>query len=243
MPSQNHTTSYPADATAALPVRQALWAMRDEAYQAFQSGLIPTLDSARVIGVRTPQLRKYAASLNGTAEAERFLLQLPHFYYEENNLHSMLIAKIGDFGRALTETERFLPCIDNWATCDLPRPGVFAKHLPQLEERVRAWVRAEESYTVRYGLGTLLSLYLGEAFRPAHCELAAAVRSQEYYVNMMVAWYFATALAKQYETAVSFLEQERLPLWTHNRTIQKAVESYRISPEKKAYLRTLRRRA
>ena len=224
-------------------IQNTLFALRDPAYQAFQSKLIPTMDPALVIGVRMPALRKLAKELAGTPDAEVFLKELPHRYYEENNLHGLLISALPDYAAAAAALEDFLPHVDNWATCDLLSPRAFRRHPPELPEQIRRWIRDERPYTVRFGLGMLMQFYLDGEFRPAYLDLAAGVRREEYYVRMMAAWYFATALAKQYDAAIPYLEERRLDRWTHNKTIQKAVESFRITPEQKAYLRQLRWRA
>ena len=224
-------------------IQNMLFALRDPAYQAFQSKLIPTMDPSLVIGVRVPALRKLAKELAGTPEAEDFLQQLPHRYYEENNLHGLLISALPDYGAVAAALEAFLPHVDNWATCDLLSPKAFRKHPAGLPEQIRRWTADAYAYTVRFGLGMLMSFYLDGEFRPEYLDLAAGVRREEYYVKMMVAWYFATALAKQYGAALPYLEDRRLDRWTHNKTIQKAVESYRIPPERKEALRALRWRA
>ena len=224
-------------------IQNTLFALRDPAYQAFQSRLIPTMDPALVIGVRMPALRKLAKELAGTPEAETFLRELPHRYYEENNLHGLLISALPDYAAAVAALESFLPHVDNWATCDLLSPRAFRCHPAELPEQIRRWVRDEGPYTVRFGLGMLMQFYLDGEFRPAYLALAAGVRREEYYVRMMVAWYFATALAKQYDAALPYLEERRLDRWTHNKTIQKAVESFRITPAQKNELRSLRWRA
>ena len=224
-------------------IQNTLFALRDPAYQAFQSKLIPTMDPALVIGVRMPALRKLAKELAGTPDAEDFLKELPHRYYEENNLHGLLISALPDYAAAAAALEDFLPHVDNWATCDLLSPRAFRRHPPELPEQIRRWIRDEQPYTVRFGLGMLMQFYLDGEFRPAYLDLAAGVRREEYYVRMMAAWYFATALAKQYDAAIPYLEERRLDRWTHNKTIQKAVESFRITPEQKAYLQQLRWRA
>lgn len=229
------------DSSAAVQkIQEKLFELQDVKYKEFHSGLIPTIDSETIIGVRTPQIRKLARELSKSPEAEAFLKQLPHKYYEENNLHGALIAQMKDYNRVIDELERFLPYIDNWATCDLISPKVFKKHLPQLIERIKIWMDSDRIYTVRFGIGMLMGFYLDDAFKPEYPELVAAVISEEYYVNMMIAWYFATALAKQYTAVVPYLEQNRLEKWTHNKTIQKAIESYRITEEQKAYLRGLK---
>ena len=165
---------------------------------------------------------------------------LPHTYYEENNLHGFLIETIRDYYAAANAIEAFLPYIDNWATCDLMSPKVFKKHLPELYEKILVWLNSDETYTVRFGIGMLMSFYLDEHFHPEMLELVAGIRSDEYYINMMIAWYFATALAKQYDAALPYIQNQRLEKWTHNKAIQKAIESYRISDDTKAYLRTLK---
>ena len=224
-------------------IQKLLFDRQDPAYRAFQSKLMPTVDPETVIGVRTPALRRLAKELAKTPAAEDFLHQLPHRYYEENNLHGLLISSIPDNDAAVAALEEFLPYVDNWATCDLLSPKAFRTHPPELPEQIRRWVENERPYTVRFGLGMLLSFYLDEEFRPEYLDLAAGLRRDEYYVKMMVAWYFATALAKQYQAALPYVEEHRLDRWTHNKTIQKAVESYRITPEQKAYLRSLRWKA
>ncbi len=217
-----------------------LFELQDPRYRDFHSRLMPTIDKETIIGVRTPALRKLAKEYAKMPESAEFLKQLPHRYYEENNLHGFLIEGIKDYDACMEAVNRFLPYVDNWATCDLMAPKVFAKHLSEVEEQARRWIASGETYTVRYGIGTLMRYYLDEHFSVAYPELVASVRSEEYYVNMMIAWYFATALAKQYEAVLPFLEQRRLPKWTHNKAIQKAVESYRITDEQKAYLKTLK---
>ena len=224
-------------------ISEKLFDLQDKAYQAFQSKLMPNVSPDAIIGVRTPLLRKLAAELAGTPQAEEFLRVLPHKYYEENNLHAFLVEKIRNFDTALTETERFLPYIDNWATCDCFCPRAFAKHKPELLTSIRRWLDSDQIYTVRYAMGMLMRYYLDGEFNPEYLAWVAAVHSEEYYLNMMRAWYFATALAKQPEAALPWLTQRRLDVWTHNKTIQKAVESFRISPEMKQRLRALRIRA
>ena len=214
--------------------------MQDLAYRDFHSNLMPGIDKNTIIGIRTPQLRKFAKQLAQTEEAEQFLRQLPHQYYEENNLHMMLVAQIKDYESCLAELERFLPYVDNWATCDLPVPKCFEKHKKELITVIRKWISSEKTYIVRYGIGLLLRLYLDADFDPMYLELVTAVRSEEYYVNMMIAWYLATALAKQWEETIPYLEERRLLEWVHRKTIQKAVESYRITKEQKEYLCSLR---
>lgn len=224
-------------------IRARLFALQDEGYRAFHSRLMPTVPLETVIGVRVPALRRLAKRLAGTPQAEAFLQELPHIYYEENNLHAFLLESIRDYDAALAATEKFLPYIDNWATCDSFCPKVFAKHKEDLLPVLRRWMASDHPYTVRYGMEMLMRYYLDEDFRPEHLAWAAAVHSGEYYINMMRAWYFATALAKQPEAALPWLTARRLDVWTHNKTIQKAVESSRIPAETKAFLRTLRVRS
>lgn len=221
-------------------LQKQLFELQDLKYRDFHSKLMPETDKETVIGIRTPVLRKFAKEFAGTSEAEAFLRQLPHRYYEENNLHMMLITGIKDYEKCMEEIQRFLPCIDNWATCDYPAPKCFARHKDQVLEEAKRWISSGETYVIRYGIGMLMRLFLDEDFSSEYLEMAAAVQSQEYYVNMMIAWYFATALAKQYDAALPYIENRRLDRWTHNKAIQKAIESYRVSAEQKAYLRTLR---
>ena len=221
-------------------LQQQLFALQDETYREFHSKLMPDINKEAVIGIRIPVLRRFAGEFAKKPEAREFLQQLPHQYYEENNLHMMLITAEKDYEKCLAEVERFVPYIDNWATCDLPAPKCFEKHKKELITVIRKWISSEKIYVVRYGIGLLLRLYLDADFDPAYLELVTAVQSEEYYVNMMIAWYLATALAKQWEETIPYLEERRLSEWVHRKTIQKAVESYRITKEKKEYLRSLR---
>lgn len=221
-------------------LQKQLFELQDLKYRDFHSKLMPETDKKTVIGIRTPVLRKFAKEFAGTSEAEAFLRQLPHRYYEENNLHMMLITGIKDYEKCMEEIQRFLPCIDNWATCDYPAPKCFARHKDQVLEEAKRWISSGETYVIRYGIGMLMRLFLDEDFSSEYLEMAAAVQSQEYYVNMMIAWYFATALAKQWDAAVPYIEQHKLSDWVHRKTIQKAVESYRITPEQKEYLKGFR---
>lgn len=222
-------------------IQKRLFALQDEKYRDFCAKLTPNLDKSVIIGVRTPELRKLAKELSGKQTAAAFMESLPHEYYEENNLHGFLVEQIKDYDACADAVERFLPYVDNWATCDQMNPKVFKKHRAELLERIKVWLRAKETYTVRFGIGMLMSHYLDENFSLEYLELVAGLRSQEYYVNMMIAWYFATALAKQYDAALPYIQQERLDAWTHNKAIQKALESYRVSEEHKKELRGLKR--
>ena len=224
-------------------IRARLFALQDPAYRDFQSRLMPTVDPATVIGVRMPQLRKLARELTATPDAGAFLSALPHQYYEENTLHGLILSLMSDYAAAVAALDRFLPYVDNWATCDCISPRAFLRHPHLLPRQLHSWMHSAHPYTVRFGIGMLMQLYLDDAFQPNYLDWVAEVHSEEYYVNMMIAWYFATALAKQPQAALPLLQQNRLPTWVHNKTIQKAVESYRIPPEQKAYLRTLRRKS
>ncbi|MFR3767518.1 MAG: DNA alkylation repair protein [Blautia sp.] len=221
-------------------IREDLFAMQDLSYRDFHSRLMPDVDKAAVIGVRVPELRKYVKELAKDPEIQEFLDDLPHQYYEENNVHGFLIQQMKEYEKCMEELEKFLPYINNWATCDMTSPKVFKKHKEELLEAVRRWIASDHVYTVRYGIGMLMQHYLDEDFREEYPQMVSEIQSEEYYVNMMIAWYFATALAKQYETILPYIEKQKLDVWTHNKTIQKACESYRITPEQKAYLRTLK---
>ena len=221
-------------------IQKHLFELQDMAYRDFHSRLMPDIDKETVIGIRVPVLRKYAKSIAGTELAEKFIKELPHRYYEENNLHMMLITRIKDYEKCLSEIERFLPYIDNWATCDFPAPKCFENHKEDLLPVIKRWIASSETYTIRYGIGMLMRLYLNEDFDPKYVRIVAEVKSDEYYVNMMIAWYMATALAKQWDAVIPYIEEHRMPDWVHRKTIQKAVESYRITDEQKKYLKGYR---
>lgn len=221
-------------------IREELFRLQDPDYRDFQSRLIPTMSTDRMIGVRTPELRKFAKELGKRPDKDEFLENLPHRYYDEDQLHAFLLSEMKDYGECLAAVERFLPFVNNWATCDQMSPRVFRKHRTELLKPIRDWLVSEQPYTVRFGVGMLMEHYLDGDFDLAYPEMVARLRSDEYYVNMMIAWYFATALAKQYDAVLPFLEEQRLDGWTHNKAIQKAIESRRITPEQKAYLRGLK---
>ncbi|MBR2660112.1 MAG: DNA alkylation repair protein [Clostridiales bacterium] len=221
-------------------IRRELHRLQDTKYRDLQIQIIPSVKPESIIGVRTPELRKMAKTLAGEEGTGSFLEDLPHRYFEENQLQAFIISGMKDYTACLAELERFLPYVDNWATCDQMSPRVFRKHRPELLKSIDRWIASGETYTVRFGIGMLMEHYLDEDFDPAYPEKAAAVRSEEYYVNMMIAWYFATALAKQYDAVLPFIEERRLDPWTHNKAIRKAVESFRITPEQKEYLKTLK---
>ena len=222
-------------------LQQHLFGMRDATYAAFIAKLTPGFPPSHFIGVRVPLLRTIARSFaKEEAASQRFLSHLPHSYYEEDMLHGMLISLVKDYDRCLDLTDRFLPYVDNWAVCDTLSPKVFAKHKAQLLENILRWSSSSHTYTCRFGLRMLMTHFLDDSFSADFLEIPAAIRSEEYYVKMMVAWFFATALAKQWEATLPYLENRQLDPWTHRKTIQKAIESYRIPPERKDYLRTLR---
>ena len=223
-------------------LQQNLFGMRDAAYAAFIAKLTPGFPPSHFIGVRVPLLRTIARSFaKEEAASQSFLSHLPHSYYEEDMLHGMLISLVKDYDRCLDLTDRFLPYVDNWAVCDTLSPKVFAKHKAQLLENILRWSSSSHTYTCRFGLRMLMTHFLDDSFSADFLEIPAAIRSEEYYVKMMVAWFFATALAKQWEATLPYLEKRQLDPWTHRKTIQKAIESYRIPPERKDYLRTLRK--
>lgn len=221
-----------------MTVLEELFALQDEAYAKFQSKLMPTIPRELVIGVRVPALRKLAKQLRSREEG--FLTELPHRYYDENLLHGILISQITDFNRCIQMLEVFLPYVDNWAVCDTMSPMVLSKNRGALLPVLCRWITSEHTYTCRFGLLCLMRYYLDDDFSREYLELAASVRSDEYYVNMMISWFFATALAKQWNATIPYLEQRKLPDWIHRKTILKARESYRITPAQKVYLSTLR---
>ena len=223
-----------------MNIRETLLSLQDGKFAAFQARLIPNVAPECILGVRTPELRKLARQLRGSSDAEAFLNTLPHEFFEENNLHAFLLCGIKDFERCVQAVEDFLPYVDNWATCDQLRPKAFARNRQALLPRIRSWLDSDRTYTQRFGIGMLMSHFLDEDFREEYLCWVSDIHSEEYYVNMMIAWYFATALAKQYRAALPYIEERRLGPWIHNKTIQKALESYRVSEEHKACLKTLK---
>ncbi len=221
-----------------MQIIERLQAMSDPVYADFQRKLIPTVARDAILGVRTPALRVMAKEMIKAGEAEAFADALPHTYFDENQLHAFILSKEKDFTKCLDRVTAFLPYVDNWATCDQMSPKAFAKHKEELLPVIQRWLRSDHVYTARFAIGMLMQHYLDAQFDPVYLKWVSAVRSGEYYVNMMIAWYFATALAKQYDSALPYIRDHRLPPWTHNKAIQKAVESSRISPEKKAELKT-----
>ena len=221
-------------------VREKIFLMQDLKYKEFHSKLIPTVESDLVIGVRTPELRKFAKEFSKTDMAGEFLQILPHKYYEENNLHAFIISSLKDFDETVEYLNAFLPFVDNWATCDMMRPVVFKKHRSELLAEIEKWLKSNETYTIRFAIEMLMVHFIEEGFDISYPQKVAEIRSDEYYVKMMIAWYFATALAYRYEEILPFIENKNLDPWTHNKAIQKSVESYRITTEQKEYLKTLK---
>ena len=223
-----------------MKAQELLFQLQDKGYRDFHSKLIPTIPVETIIGVRIPTIRKLAKEYGKDPESLEFLKQLPHAYYDENILHALLVAEIKDYEVCVKEVECFLPYVDNWAVCDIFSPKVFRKNKDKLIEKIKKWAASEHPYTCRFGMEMLMTHFLDEDFRVEYLEIPAAVHSGEYYVNMMIAWFYATALAKQWDAAVGYIEKKCLDPWTHNKTIQKARESYRITREQKEYLKTLK---
>ena len=226
--------------TNSVDITAQLFALQDKAYADFQSKLLPIVSRETVIGVRTPNLRKMAKQVCKTPAAQEFLQSLPHRYFDENQLHAFVLSEEKDFDKCLALLEQFLPYVDNWATCDQLSPRCFKKHTRELLPHIRKWMRSKHTYIIRYGIGSLMRYYLDAEFKPEYLQWVAAIKSDEYYIRMMQAWFFATALAKQWNATLPYIEHHRLHPWTHNKTIQKAIESYRITPEQKEFLKSLR---
>ena len=222
-------------------IQNRLFELQDTKYAAFQAKLTPGVPVDSFIGVRVPDCRKLAKTIYKENNYEGFLKELPHTYYDENMLHGLILSEFKDYDTCIEALEEFLPYVDNWAVCDIMSPKIFKKHKAELMEKIREWSASSHTYTCRFGMEMLMSHFLDADFQPEYHEIVAAVRSEEYYVNMMIAWYFATALAKQWDATIPYLLENRLDVWTHNKTIQKAIESYRITDEQKVYLRTLKR--
>lgn len=221
-------------------IQKELFKIQDVKYRDFQAKLIPTVRLDTVIGVRTPELRAFAKQLVKEGGYEPFLLSLPHQYFDENQLHIFILSELKDYNHCIEEVNRFLPYVDNWATCDQLSPKMFKKHKTELLKEIKVWLRSDKTYTVRFAIGCLMQYFLAEDFDESYPKLVSNIRSDEYYINMMIAWYFSTALAKRYEEVIPYIEQQKLDVWTHNKAIQKAVESYRITDEQKGYLKSLK---
>ncbi|MBR5369842.1 MAG: DNA alkylation repair protein [Bacilli bacterium] len=222
-------------------IEKILFKLQDKKYQEMQYKIIPNIDNSTIIGVRTPELRKLAKEML-KEDYKSFLEELPHKYFDENQLHAFIISEIKDFNECINYVNRFLPYIDNWATCDQLSPKVFKKNTDKLVNEIKVWIKSKETYTIRFGIGTLMQYYLDDDFKEEYLQLVSKIKSNEYYVNMMIAWYFATALAKQYDSTIKYIESNKLDKWVHNKTIQKSIESYRITDKQKEYLRSLKRK-
>ena len=221
-------------------IQEELFALQDTEYAAFQSKLTPNIPRESIIGVRVPQLRNLAKRIGKSKEAQEFLLTLPHTYYDENMLHSLLVSEIKDFDDCVSAIDVFLPYVDNWAVCDILSPRTFKKNRTRLLTEIQRWASSRHVYTCRFGIEMLMTHFLDEDFDSEYLEIPAQIHSDEYYINMMIAWFFATALAKQWDSALPYLETKKLDVWVHNKTIQKARESYRITAEQKLYLKSLK---
>lgn len=224
-----------------MNITKKLFELQDKEYAKFQCKLTPGIEENKVIGVRVPEVRKLAKEYFKDKEAKEFLNTLPHEYYDENMLHGLLISEIKDYELCIKEIDKFLPFVDNWAVCDIMSPKIFKKHKEELIKKIREWVKSKHTYTCRFGIEMLMSHYLDEDFKKEYLEIPAKVHLEEYYVQMMIAWFFATALAKKWNETIPYLENNILDTWAHNKTIQKAKESYRITDEQKEYLKSLKR--
>ncbi len=221
-------------------IESELFSYQDLSYAQLQIRTIPTVDASRIIGVRTPQLRLFAKRLYKESDTVSFLNELPHKYFDEDQLHAFIISLEKDIDICIANVEAFLPYVDNWATCDQMSPKAFKKDPERLLPYIDEWIRSDKTYTVRFAVGMLMEHFLDERFDTKYADMVAGLRSDEYYINMMIAWYFATALAKQYDACIPYIEEHRLDTWTHNKAIQKSVESYRITDERKLYLKSLK---
>lgn len=218
-----------------------LFELQDKKYQELQSKIVPTIDKNKIIGVRVPDARKLAKKYSNTDDAKKFLSELPHKYYDENMLHGLLISEIKEYDECIKELDRFLPYVDNWAVCDIMSPKSFKKNKTALMKKIIEWSNSSETYTCRFGIGALMQHFLDEDFKKDYLKIPAKIHTEEYYINMMIAWYYATALAKQWDDTIIYIEKNKLDTWTHNKTIQKARESYRITDSQKEYLKSLKR--
>lgn len=222
-------------------ILERLTSLGEPAFADFQRKLLPTVPPEAILGVRTPALRKLAKEMLQSGEAEDFLKRLPHGCFDENQLHAFILSEIRDFPRCLEGVSAFLPYVDNWATCDQLSPKAFKKNAPALLPSIKQWLKSDHTFTVRFAVGMLMQHFLDDRFDPVYMDMVSSVRAGEYYIDMMAAWYFATALAKHYDFALPYLREGRLPLWTHNKAIQKALESSRVPPERKAALKAMKR--
>jgi 3-methyladenine DNA glycosylase AlkD len=221
-------------------IKNHLYELKETDYKEFMAKLIPTVDPGTVLGIRTPALRNYAKELAKRDDIDEFLHSLPHELFDENQLHAFILSELKDYDRCIKEVDNFLPYVDNWATCDQLSPKVFKKHTKELLASIKTWLKSKDTYTIRFAIGMLMQYFLDDEFDETYPKTVAKIKSDEYYINMMIAWYFATALAKQYDAILPYIEKNVLDKWTHNKTIQKAIESYRITVEQKEYLRSLK---
>lgn len=222
-------------------ILQELLKYKDDKNAEFQSKLTPSIEKSRFLGVRVPNARKIAKKAVSEYDYNKFLDKLPHKYYDENLIHSLIVSQIKDYDECIKRVNEFLPYVDNWAACDTMSPKCFKKHRSELLKQIKIWVKSKHTYTCRFGVDMLMSHYLDEDFKPEYLAIPSKIHSKEYYINMMIAWYYATALAKKWDDTIIYLEENRLDVWVHNKTIQKAIESYRITDKQKKYLRTLKR--
>ena len=225
-----------------MNIQKELFKLQDKKYREIQIKTITNIDSDTIIGVRTPELRRIAKELYKSNNYKEFINDLPHKYFDENQLHSFILGEIKDYDECLDSVNKFLPYVDNWATCDQSSPKAFVKNTDKLINEIKKWIKSKGTYTIRFGVGMLMRSYLDDNFKEEYLEWVSKIKSDEYYVNMMIAWYFATALAKQYDKTIKYIENNKLDTWVHNKTIQKAIESYRITNEQKEYLRSLKRK-
>lgn len=221
-------------------IKNHLYELKETDYKEFMAKLIPTVDSESVLGIRTPALRNYAKDLAKRDDIDEYLHSLPHELFDENQLHAFILSELKDYDRCIKEVDNFLPYVDNWATCDQLSPKVFKKHKKELLASIKTWLKSKDTYTIRFAIGMLMQYFLDDEFDETYPKTVSKIKSDEYYINMMIAWYFATALAKQYDAILPYIEKNVLDKWTHNKTIQKAIESYRITDEQKEYLRSLK---
>ncbi len=221
-------------------IREDLFANQDVKYRDFQSKLTPTIEANTAIGVRTPVLRKLAKDYSKRQDVDDFLADLPHKYFDENQLHAFILSEIKDFDECIGKLERFLPFVDNWATCDQMSPKCFKKNHEKLLPYLNKWIKSDDTYTVRFAIVTFMAHFLDDDFDEGYHKLVSDIKSDEYYINMAIAWYFATALAKQYDKTIPYIENKTLDVWTHNKAIQKSIESYRVTAEHKEYLKSLK---
>lgn len=224
-----------------MDIQSRLFELADKKYADFQAKLTPTIEREKFIGVRVPEVRKLAKEIYKSGEYEAFLSELPHKYYDENMLHGLILSEFKDYELCVIEVDKFLPYVDNWAVCDIMSPKCFKKNKESLLEKIKEWTKSDEVYTSRFGIEMLMSHYLDDNFKEEYLEIPASVKLEDYYAKMMVAWFFATALTKQWDATILYVEEGNLEPWTHNKTIQKARESLRIVPEKKEYLKTLKK--